>query len=161
MSKSSLNREQERVAARITDLQPLLKPESRVVTIIEQDDLYAFNQNFLFNPINRAGHLDADNLIDPGNVQSYRWRQTFANKTLSLWQKGGDVWITRRVLSRVPRPEWNWVEGDDPNVSWKDIYVFFSAIELGTSVGDEDGFALVLPSPTNEQLLRTTAQSGK
>lgn len=160
MSTAVLDRQQEVVAARIRDLEPLLKPESRVVTVNQQDEVYAFNQNFPFNPINRAGYLDADILVDPGTTQIPRWRQIFASKTLSQWDRGGDVWITRRVLHPRPRPEWNWVEGDDPRVSWIDIYAFFARLEKGQTVGGEDGFVLVSPSPRNEQLLRGIAMEG-
>ena len=160
MSANVLNREQEKVAARIRELQPLLKSESRVVTINEQDDVYAFNQNFPFNPINRAGH-ETDNLVTPLSTLVLRWRQIFAGKTLQMWEKGGDIWITRRVLYPRPRVEWNWVEGDDPNISWIDIHNFFAPIEMGQTVGGEDGFVLVLPSPQNKQLLSAIVQKNQ
>lgn len=159
MSTMVLNRQQEQVVARIRDLEPLLRPESRVVTINQQDEVYAFNQNFPFNPINRAGHLDADILVDPGTTQIVRWQQIFSTKTLSLWDRGGDVWITKRVLHQRPGPEWNWVEGDDPRLSWTDIYAFFSRIEMGQSVGGQDGFVLVSPSPQNRRFLSRVAQN--
>src|SRR5439155_26967151 len=47
------DRQQDAVAARIRDLVPVLKPASRVVMVNQQDEVYAFNQNFPFNPINR------------------------------------------------------------------------------------------------------------
>lgn len=157
MSARLLDREQERVAARISELQPLLKSESRVITVNEQDEVYAFNQNFPFNPINRAGH-ETDNLVTPHSTQISRWRQIFAGKSLQMWEKGGDVWITTRVLYQRPRPDWNWIEGDDPSISWTDINNFFVQIEMGQTVGGPDGFVLVLPSPHNRQLLSAIVQ---
>jgi hypothetical protein len=50
------------------------------------------------------------------------------------------------------------VESDDPRVSWTDIYTFFSQLQMGQSVGGEDGFMLLLPSPQNEKILRDWAQ---
>jgi hypothetical protein len=58
-----------------------------------QDEVYAFNQNFPFNPLNRSGRFDTDILVDPGTVQVLRWQQIFAAKTQSMWDEGGDVWI--------------------------------------------------------------------
>jgi hypothetical protein len=157
MSAVTLRNEQEKVALRIRDLEPMLNSESRVITVNEQDEVYAFNQNFPFNRINRSGRLAADSLVDPGSTQISRWRQIFASKTLAKWDKGGDVWITKRVLSSRPKADWNWVEGDDPNISWTDIYKFFGNLEFGQAVGKEDGFVLVLPSDHNRQFLNKVA----
>ena len=161
MSTVALDRQQEAATARIRELVPLLKPDSRVVTVNEQDEIYAFNQNFPFNPINRSSHLKADNLIDPGTTQATRWRQIFAGKTLALWAKGGDVWITTRVLHERPLPAWNWVEGDDPRVSWIDIHAFFSRLDTGRSIGGEDGFVLIAPTKRNQRLLNEIARASQ
>src|SRR6266540_2236324 len=155
MAKGTLDRQQEMAAARIVDLQSLLKPgNSRVITIGEQDPVYAFNVNFLFHPLNRRGRFQTDPIVAPGTVLVLTWRNIFAAKTLALWDRGGDVWITKRLLHSHPSPEWEWVEGDDPRVTWKDIYSFFAQLEMGQSVGGEDGFVLVEHSPRNEQFLR-------
>jgi len=157
MSAFRLSNEQEKVALRIRSLEPMLTSASRVITVNEQDEVYAFNQNFPFNPINRSGHLSADTIVDPGSAQVSRWRQIFAGKTLTKWDGGGDVWVTRRVLSARPQPDWNWVEGDDPSLSWTHIQKFFANLEFGPAVGGDDGFVLVLPSPRNRQFLNQVA----
>ena len=153
MSATTLNRAQAQAAARIQDLEPFLTDRSRIVTVNQQDEVYAFNQNFPFHSLNRSGRLDADILVDPNSTQVPRWRRIFATKTLAMWDKGGDVWITTRVLHPRPLPEWNWVEGDDPRLRWEDIYVFFSRLETGRPTAGEDGFVLVLPSTRNRALL--------
>jgi len=157
MSAVTLRNEQEKVELRIKDLEPLLSSQSRVITINEQDEVYAFNQNFPFNRLNRSGLLAADTLVDPGSAQVPRWRQIFASKTLAKWDNGGDVWITRRVLSERPQPDWNWVEGDDPSLSWTHIKKFFENLEFGQTVGGADGFVQVLPSAHNREFLNQVA----
>ena len=62
------------------------------------------------------------------------------------------MWIRKRVLAARPRPEWNWVEGADPRLSWAGIHTFFSRLDVGQSIGDDDGFALLLSSPNNRAL---------
>ena len=47
---------------------------------------------------------------------------------LKAWAKGGDAWLSARLLSAKPEPHWNWVEGDDPRVKWDDIYKFFAQL---------------------------------
>lgn len=158
MSRWTLQRKQETVATRIRDLQPLLKANSRVITINQQDEIYEFNVNFPFHPINRAGHLATDLLVDPMTTQVLRWRPTFAAKTLSLWDQGGDVWLTRRVLSQRPDSEWAWVEGDDPRVSWSDIHNFFAQVEMEKPIGGDDGFMLVSQSQKNKEFLNRVVQ---
>src|SRR5262249_28698309 len=85
-------------------------------------------------------------------------REGFAAQALSAWDKGGDVWISRRVLSTRPEREWNWVEGADKHVSWKDVNGFFSQIEVGNLVKSRDSFLMVLPSDENRAMLMNVAQ---
>ena len=148
-----LNREQEAEASRIRELIPLLKPTSLVYVANFQDELFNFYKSFPFNPINRAGTLKVAGLIEVGGKVAPQWRQDFAARARSAWDHGGDVWVTRRVLSPRPASNWNWVEGDDKRISWTDIYRFFAQLEMGQSVGGEDGFTLLPPSPENKQLL--------
>ncbi|OLD64302.1 MAG: hypothetical protein AUI47_06725 [Acidobacteria bacterium 13_1_40CM_2_68_5] len=149
MAASVLTHRQDEVVARIRDLQPLLKPQSLVATVNQQDEVWAFYWTSPFHPINRAGSLSVYHVVEPGTTQVLEWRQSFASQTFSVWAAGGDMWISKRVLSPRPRSEWYWVEGDDPRVFWADIYGFFSRLEMGRSVGGDDGFILLLSSPEN------------
>jgi len=54
-----------------------------------------------------------------------------------------------------PNPGWVWAEGDDRNVSWTDFPKFFSQVELGRSIGDQDGFILLRRSQENESFLHS------
>ena len=148
-----LDRQQESAAVRVRSLVPLLKPNSVVFTANWQDDLVNFNRSFPFNPINRQSNLLITAVITPGDADITRWREVFAERALSVWKQGGDVWLSNRSRSQRPKSDWNWVEGDDRRVSWTDIYRFFAQLEMGQSVGGEDGFMLLLPSPENKQRL--------
>ena len=155
-----LDRQQEMAAARIRDLQPRLKPESLLLTANLRDDLVNFNRSFPLHPINldREHPLRVGSIIAPGAENVSRWRKEFASAALNAWKDGGEVWLSRRVLSPTPHSDWGWVESDDPRVSWTDIYTFFSQFEMGQSLGGEDGFVLLLPSPQNEKILRDWTQ---
>ena len=153
MGKSVLLRRQNEVVARIQDLQPSLTPRSLVATVNQQDEVNAFYWTFPLHPINRAGSLSVYYIVGPGTPQVLQWRPGFASRTLSVWAAGGDVWVSKRVLSPHPRSEWNWVEGDDPRVSWADLYGFFSRLEMERPVGGDDGFELLLSSPKNRERL--------
>lgn len=152
MAKFNLSRQQEGTAARAHELQPLLRANSRVFAVTFQDDFVNFNRSFPFHPVNRFS-FNPYAIVAVGTTQAPVWRQDFSAKVEEAWKQSADVWVSRRVLSPRPRSEWNWVEGDDKSVSWTDIFNFFSKLEMGRSVGGEDGFALLPPSEKNREVL--------
>jgi len=77
----------------------------------------------------------------------------FATQVLKVWSKGGDAWLSTRMLSERPKPHWNWVEGDDPRVKWNDVYQFVSQLRTHNVVSSTDGFVLLEKSDSNMQLL--------
>jgi len=153
MAPAVSDRRQAQVVARIEDLVPLLNANSLVATINQQDEVWAFYWTFPFHPINRAGSLSVYEIMNPGTSMAPHWRERFASRVLSTWAAGGDMWISKRVLSPHPRGEWNWVEGDDSRVTWADLYGFFSHLEHGKSSGGDDGFWLLSPSSSNRDVL--------
>ncbi len=153
MAKPVLNRQQEVTAARISDVRKRLKPNSRLLVVTWQDELINFSRSFPFHPLNRAGNLRIGALVTPGTTLAADWRQGFASQTQETWSRGGDMWISRRALSPSPRSEWNWTEGDDKRVSWPEFQELFSQLDLGESVGGEDGFVLIPPTAKNKELL--------
>ncbi|MCU1266094.1 MAG: hypothetical protein JWM21_2412 [Acidobacteria bacterium] len=159
MARVRLNRQQETSAARISELVGTLKPGRWLFTANWQDELVNFNRSFPLHPINRKSNLRVGALISPGEPEVVHWQQEFAVRTQAIWSNGGDVWISRRLLSPRPRPEWNWVEGDDPRVSWNDLYRYASRLEVGQSVGGEDGFVLLAASEQNRRLMGEPAGS--
>jgi hypothetical protein len=153
LSKRRLQRQQEVNVARIDALIPLLKPESRVFAANWQDDLVNFNRSFPLNPINRTGSVRIAALITPGEDSVPHWPKDFWANAETIWNSGGDVWISKRLLLAGPRADSNWVEGDDRRVSWTDLFNYSSKLELGQSVGGDDGFALLLPSDNNKKYM--------
>jgi hypothetical protein len=153
LSRITLDRHNEAVAARISQLQSRLTPHSRALTV--KDELERLQWDSPFNPIN--ANLKVESVVTPGLVRTPKWRQETAEIVLATWRDGGEVWVANRLLAARPRSEWGWVEGDDARVSWSDIYGFFSRFEMGESVGGEDGFTLLPASPANRELLSRVA----
>jgi len=144
---------EERNVRRVDELLPLLKPDSIVVVSHLQDDLANFTRDFLFSPVNRNNNLHYTAVLAINTSQVDHWKQDSARQITKVWSQNGDVWLTKRLLSPRPRLDWNWVEGDDPRVSWTDLYNYFSRFETGKAVGGDDGFVLLLPSERNKELL--------
>lgn len=149
MSTITLNRFQETQAVRVNDLLPLLKPHSLVFTMNQQDELYQVNHNFPLNPTFRPYGEFTDSTI------GLEWPGYFAFKTLSIWQVGGDVWVSKRLLSPRPARDWYWVEGSSQGIAWQEIYSYYSDLQWGQSIGGEDGFLLLLPSQPNINILNS------
>ena len=158
MARSVLDGKNQRTADRVQAVLPQLKPNSWLVTTHLQDDLVNFQASFPFDPVNRHNSYRLHSLVVLNTDQAARWREDFASNMLDAWAKGGDVWLSTRLLSAKPEASWNWVEGDDPRVRWSDIYNFFSQFEKGTVVGGADGFVLLEKSEGNRQLLNNALQ---
>lgn len=155
MAIPAQEREQNAVAARISVLNAEANPKSLLVIPYWHDELVNFQRAFPFHPINQQFKWRLIVLVSPHGAEVPRWREHFANTTLSVWQNGGEVWLAKRALALRPNPDWVWAEGDDRNVSWTDFPKFFSQVELGRSVGDQDGFVLLQRSQENESFLHS------
>lgn len=157
LSRSSLARQHEATAARVREVQPLLNSQSLV--LVGKDKLEDFIRDVPFNPVNYHNDLRIHSFLPLGFPQLTAWRQDVARRTLAAWQSGGSVFVSRRMFAERPRPEWEWVEGADARLSWKQIYEFFSQLETGQAFGGEDGFVLLARTPKNEQFLTQVAAS--
>jgi hypothetical protein len=155
MARVVLNRQKQRTSERVQAVVPRLKPNSWLVTTHLQDDLVNFQASFPFEPINRHNIYHVYPLVVLNSDQAPRWREEFAANMLKAWEKGGDAWLSERMLSAKPEPHWNWVEGDDPRVKWDDIYKFFAQLQTNQVASGADGFVLLEKSDANVQLLNT------
>jgi len=149
VSRPALQHQQQIIADRVQDLLPLLKPFSRVVEMDIHDDLVNFSRSFPLNPINRRSNLHNYALLNPGTPQVPHWRQDFAAMVAATWNAHGDVWISQRVLATRPKANWEWIEKSDPHVMWREVPALFSQFDYGTTIGNDDGFLLLLPTPNN------------
>jgi hypothetical protein len=150
-----LDRENQRTAERVQAVVPHLKPNSLLVTTHPQDDLVNFQASFPFNPINLHNRYRLYQLVVLNTDQAAHWREEFAAKVQDTWAKDGDAWLSKRLFTAKPEADWNWVEGDDPRVSWNDIYRFCSQFDTGALAGGADGFVLLERSEKNAKLLNS------
>ncbi|HKY05481.1 MAG TPA: hypothetical protein VJQ56_11355, partial [Blastocatellia bacterium] len=153
MSKPALASQEQAISSRIAGLAPLLRPASLLVTMTQQDELVNFQRAALFNPIILDLDLNVYTVIELGSKYETSWREMFAAKALDVWDRGGDVWVSKRLFTSRPRAEWAWVEAENARVSWTDVQSFFAGKETGQELGGADGFMLLLPTPINRQSL--------
>ena len=153
-----LESNKEEALARIHDLVPRLDQNSLVLAVNEQDNLAEFRLNFPLDPINLQGRWRTYDMLEINAERLRTWREDFAVRALATWQRGGAVWLPKRVFCAAPQPEWNWVEGDDKRVKWSDLPQFFRQLETGPAVGGDDGFVLLQQSPKNKEFLVAVSQ---
>jgi hypothetical protein len=156
--KGALELRKAEVMVRVHDLIPVLDQNSLVLAVNEQDNLAEFRLNFPLDPINLHSNWQSYDMLEINTERLPAWREDFATRALATWQRGGAVWLPERVFCLQPRPEWNWVEGDEKRVKWTDLPEFFSQFETGLRVGGEDGFVLLQASSKNKKILDATIQ---
>ena len=154
MARPALAHKQQRTVERLEGVVSRLRPHSWIVTTHLQDEIVNFQGSSPFHPLNKHNTYRIYPLVNVNSAQATEWRQQFLSHVLDTWSKDGDVWLSTRLRSPRPQPDWNWVEGDDPNVSWTDIYNFFAALQMGALAGGSDGFVLLDRSNVNEELFK-------
>ncbi len=150
LSRSRLDRQQTAAAKKISQLQMVLKPGSKVVLL--DDELAELRGNPLHSGT-QDDVLPTYVLLTPGTSSVPVWRQDFSSLALSVWDSRADVWVSKNLLGPQPTADMAWVEGDDKRISWQDIYQVFSELEINPSVASPDGFALLSASSKNHNFL--------
>ena len=129
-------------------------PNGEVAVLTLLDDLYILSASVAWDP--RAPvhiHLPVYDVVQIGNERIRRWRQEFAARTSQVLDAGESAWISKRLIAEKPDPSWNWTEGDDLRISWKDLRPFFIEFDYYEDVGGADGFLRLQNSPRNRQIL--------
>lgn len=166
LSKETVELRQGSALGRIAGVERSWKPHSEIATVLSLDDVAAFYWNYPLHPLNLTGFMAQRpdqvpvvyDIVELHGPRSPRWRAAFAEETLRVWSRGGDLWVTKDVFAPRPRADSAWVEGDDPTVPWRDVHEFFSTFETGRSTGGDDGFSLLMPSPANRERLTAAAK---
>jgi hypothetical protein len=146
---SRIHARQDGAARRLLSL-PNIPPGS-VVYVLPNDELSFLWVSAPFNQANRNFNAQILGIYQPMMGTAF-WKRDFANRVLRVWNQGGQVWVTTRVWSEQPQAEWNWVEGDDPNIMWNSMAQFFRGLDRDASTRRGDGFSLLSRSLNNEKL---------
>jgi hypothetical protein len=147
--------------SRIAGVRARIVPHSVVVVTTNQDVLEDYLSRSIFGPVNRPEAFQVYDIVEPGTVRTLQWRQEFAAEVLAVWDKGGEVWLTRRVWSARPQPDWNWAERDDPREIWSDLVSFFQPLKTDVDTGGSDGFSRLARSESNLRYLAPIAAEFK
>ncbi|HEY7212348.1 MAG TPA: hypothetical protein VH477_18885 [Bryobacteraceae bacterium] len=146
----------ESARARLAALNPILTSNDRILIFSLQDTVMGFVQAHPFDLLSRDRYLMIP-AVPWGTIHVRQWRQQVAERTLSVWQRNGNIWISQRLLYERPDPAWGWVAGDDPRVSWEEVPAFFHSLDLVSPRGGDDGFSEIARTAKNEAHLTALA----
>lgn len=132
-------------------LAPYLKPQSILFSSI--DDPVAIFKYEVHDYTDYAPQLKVEELIGLNSATAPVWKQRFAAKVDSAWQRGSDVLLRADYLYPKPKPESRWVEKQDPRIAWSDLYEFFRQFETVLLVAPDISIVKLPPTPTNKRLL--------
>jgi len=128
---------------------------SQIVLVNFKDELWRQQFRLPFHPEMKTT-LPVYDVLETGTAQAAEtWRSNWAAKCLRAFEERGEVWMSERLFQDRPLPDWKWVEGDQPGVTWPAFPRFFRSYEYGERRGGEDGFRRLLPSPSNLEKLKT------
>ena len=142
---------------RIAQLREHIDPKSEIVLVTNQDIIEEFFSRSIFDRVSRPFPIHLFEIIEPGSDRLLHWREGFAAEAFRVWDNGGEVWMSRRFWSEKPKPEWNWVEKDNPSQVWSDVYSFFQPLQTDLSLDGEDGFSRLAPNEANLRYLKPFA----
>ncbi|MBI3653722.1 MAG: hypothetical protein HY231_22040 [Acidobacteria bacterium] len=153
MNVATLTTQQAAVQARLERLHSQLTPQCRLFVISEQDEMLKFNRTYFFNPMNQQIGVITRPVVLLNTQQVDTWMTDFAAEVDIAWKGGGDAWLSKRLFSALPSPQWNWVEGEDRRIGWRDLHDFFVQLETAEGSGDQDGFVRLLPTANNQRVV--------
>jgi hypothetical protein len=153
LSTVAAEKRRDEALERIAGMGELLHDGDLLFCTHYQDDLAQVPNMFPFEPLHEGRTPTVHILVELAAPQVPRWRAVFARRAREAWDAGHQVWLSRRMFSPTPQPDWEWIEGTDPRIRWRDFYEFFSGFEVTDPAGIEDGFLRLERTPGNEARL--------
>jgi hypothetical protein len=137
---------------RLQALNQRLQPQDEVLVLSYKDPVLRLVNAEPFSPDSKNRYLITVGL-PWGQARQKLWAAQFAEMARNTWERGGNLWLSRRFLAAQPDPAWGWVEGDLRGVAWPDLPAFFGQLDLTDSVGGPDGFSEVTRTAHNADLM--------
>lgn len=139
---------------RIQALNRSVQPGALVYVVTFNDDLYRLPALYPLNGSLNHSRFSVLDAVTLAGARTALWSGDVAQRTLEQWARHLEVWVSERCLASRPEDDWQWVEGDDPRVHWRDIPAVFTTLEYDSSVPDAgDGFRRLAETQGNKERL--------
>jgi hypothetical protein len=159
-SRSDATRRCTELARRIRSVPTAVGKPTLMVTPLNSDGLTTLRGRCPESPVLAAPVFPSVlGLVTPHVSDAPEWRRVFAGYALDTWRDGGRVWLSVRALAPKPAAEWNWAEGDDPRVHWRDFPSFFASLDRSDTGHGSDAFVEILRTAKNAAVLDSVRSS--
>jgi hypothetical protein len=139
---------------RIEALEGSVQPGALVFVATLADDLYSLPGLHLLDHTFEASRFRVTDVVVIASRRTASWRRDFAERVQQQWAQHREVWVSERLLAARPEARWNWVEGDDPRIRWKDLPSAFDRLEFDARIlPGRDGFLRLAETPANRDWL--------
>ena len=144
----------QQVARQVAEFHSSAAPDDAALIVTMLEPLQQLPQH-PFDPLNRAGGMDIS--VALGNTDVPTWQAGVAQFVLAAWAQGKAAWVEKAALADAPAERLLWVEGDSPNLHWRDVPSFFHSLAFDKETAGADGFQRISRTAGNEALLRRLA----
>jgi hypothetical protein len=119
-----------------------------------KDPLSTYFQRSPFDPENQLNALPLFHVIEAEFNGVPLWRPQSSCRVLQAWSAGGEAWLSKRLATPRPLPDWQWSENDHPLAHWVDVSGFFRQLDLEAGIGGTDGFLRIAKDPKNQAIFQ-------
>ncbi len=145
------------VIAQANGFRAIASQDDMPIVVNIQEPLEQLGQH-PFDPLNRSGRLNVFWAVSEMDANARLWPVRVARYVLDLWSHGNAAWVEKLALADTPADSLLWVEGDNPQLHWRDVPAFFRRLDFDRDTGGADGFLRIARSAKNEALFRSLAQ---
>ena len=145
------------LSRRLSAIPANIRTRALVVTPLNSDDWPRARGLCPELSLDDARNPSVIGLVTPHELSAPSWRRFFAVRAMHAWQSGKRVFISRRALAARPAAAWEWVEGDEPRIHWRDFPTFFRSLQHNEFGGADGELVEIPPSPINVASLERLA----
>lgn len=148
----------EKVLMRSEILSSITTDGDQVFTAVWTDPLINFTRSFPFHDLNFNGNRKYLSLLTPGTSQTRKWKEEFAFRALQAWDNDQRVFVSVSAFRENPEAEWNWVEGFDRHVRWRDVPAFSEHLDVNCLLDQGGEWVMINDNGVNRSFLTPFAR---
>ncbi len=127
---------EEAIDARLHEIWPRLTNKCSVALLSSKDDYADFQSVHPFDTFNQSDRLQFFSTVSIGEDSAIAWKKRFETNAQETWNRGGDVWVTRVLVTEKPGDTIYWIENYQPEVKWSYIHSYFRSLDYSDSTPD-------------------------
>jgi len=144
------------VSERLKGFRANAGPDDAIITVMPTEALEDVDL-LVFDPLNRPKGTRLIWAVNTMSAEAARWPVRLARSVEANWADGRDLWVEKTALGAQPADSLLWVEGDNPDLHWRDVPIFFRSLAFDRDTGGAEGFLRISRSQNNQERLAVLA----